>query len=804
MSEENINLTAPIHAATKQGKAVSAREVFMDGDKETVQQIGEKTHQLEDAIKDITATGGASTANAVSYSNSTSGMTAVTAQGAIDELASKKANSADVISQMQTEQTRVNAELEKKFNLTNITQESGDAEDKVMSQKAVSTKLSNLSEKLSDVEKKTDTIEEECITIEDTEGNEIVSVTKKGVSANNITSGGKKVLTEHQDISNKADKDYVDYKNSLKQDKLNDVTSVFSSESEEEIIFESEQGEKYASVGSYGIKAKNIYDLLGNPLLVKIDKTLSKENESAEAKAVGEKFSKLNTEIVSLIGKEINKIKVSDTKTKWDIVFAAEDSNASDQAMADFICHSDDAQEVIQNAIDDWFSNKSNSNCGNFLFCDGTYYITHFNEPIGNDSNGTFYALRMPKGSKSTDNATKCKFAGVHNYGTGYAKFVVKKDVYVKKADGSQTPLETFINSLTYQEEDSFGPARYLNDHKRYSVFRCETSGNQNFGYSNWCSYVMEFDSLRIEVGEDGDNALKQYPIIAIDAIYSSCLTLKNCQIYGKENLPVYTIEPAINVGYSGVRCPRGQSHGFMNVMQSNYISAFYTGIELGSEHWSINDTAVRFCTIGISRGSYHDWLKEGSNQVAGSMHCISLVNCAIERCYWLMVFFNNGSGWTEGGCWDVRALSIEWTLGIVGEKKVSRGCFIETRNGNTNPPKGFFQIQNKPYVMKSDGYEIEGVDRCLFTKRLTSCFVDVIDFPKIYTDVTNHKYQILNRKGEHGMKVYDAVTHQWYIWNCYTEDFDNHKDSVFKYGDDVSKNCYYGRWETLQGESLI
>ena len=86
MSEENINLTAPIHAATKKGKAVAAMEVFMDGDKETVQQIGEKTHQLEDAIKDITVTGGASTANAVSYNNETSGMTAVTAQGAIDEL----------------------------------------------------------------------------------------------------------------------------------------------------------------------------------------------------------------------------------------------------------------------------------------------------------------------------------------------------------------------------------------------------------------------------------------------------------------------------------------------------------------------------------------------------------------------------------------------------------------------------------------------------------------------------------------------------------------------------------------------
>lgn len=155
MSEENINLTAPIHAATKQGKAVAAREVFMDGDKETVQQIGEKTHQLEDAIKEISVSGGASTATAVSYNNETSGMTAVTAQGAIDELVTrnnsqdteiaKKANSAEVASQMQTEQTRVNGELVKKFNSENIVQESGESEDKVMSQKAVSTKLTDLS-----------------------------------------------------------------------------------------------------------------------------------------------------------------------------------------------------------------------------------------------------------------------------------------------------------------------------------------------------------------------------------------------------------------------------------------------------------------------------------------------------------------------------------------------------------------------------------------------------------------------------------------------------------------------------------
>ena len=141
----SINLTDELLAKTKKGKIASAKQVFLEGDQENLQQIGDKTHQLENAIKDITVSGGASTANAVSYSNETSGMTAVTAQGAIDELASKKANSADVTSQMQTEQTRVNDELAKKFNSENIVQESGEYEDKVMSQKAVSTKLSDLS-----------------------------------------------------------------------------------------------------------------------------------------------------------------------------------------------------------------------------------------------------------------------------------------------------------------------------------------------------------------------------------------------------------------------------------------------------------------------------------------------------------------------------------------------------------------------------------------------------------------------------------------------------------------------------------
>ena len=206
MSDNNINLTAPIHAATQQGKAVAAREVFMDGDKETVQQIGEKTHQLENAIKDITVSGGASTANAVSYNNETSGMTAVTAQGAIDELVAKN-KALNVTIGTKAEKSEVDTELAKKFNSANIAQESGEAEDKVMSQKAVSTKLTALSNKTKDISSDNETLGNiDEIDFCDDEDNVVHSIGKDSASFKNLKSNGQNVLTA-KDIEGKADKD---------------------------------------------------------------------------------------------------------------------------------------------------------------------------------------------------------------------------------------------------------------------------------------------------------------------------------------------------------------------------------------------------------------------------------------------------------------------------------------------------------------------------------------------------------------------------------------------------------------------
>lgn len=161
----SINLTDEIEIKTKKGKLGAAKQIFLEGDTTSLQKAHEdnqahfgsldnRSSQMEESIKNISVTGGASVADAVTYDNTTSGLEAVNVKGAVDELAkkskeqdaeiAKKANSADVTSKMQTEQTRVNTELEKKFDKESVAQESGEAEDKVISQKAVSDKFNDL------------------------------------------------------------------------------------------------------------------------------------------------------------------------------------------------------------------------------------------------------------------------------------------------------------------------------------------------------------------------------------------------------------------------------------------------------------------------------------------------------------------------------------------------------------------------------------------------------------------------------------------------------------------------------------
>ena len=111
MSDNNINVTAPIHAATKKGKLGAAKEIFLEGDTQTVEKeiqdinsrhntLNTKHESLSKTVQGIAATGGANTATNVTYSNTNSGMTAENIQDAVDELAKEKADSSDVTEQL--------------------------------------------------------------------------------------------------------------------------------------------------------------------------------------------------------------------------------------------------------------------------------------------------------------------------------------------------------------------------------------------------------------------------------------------------------------------------------------------------------------------------------------------------------------------------------------------------------------------------------------------------------------------------------------------------------------------------------
>lgn len=80
---------------------------------EDISLLQTRSTQMEEAIKGISASGGASQASAVTYENTESGLDSITAQGAIDELANKK------------------------LNKENIAEEFGDSKDKVVSQFAL-------------------------------------------------------------------------------------------------------------------------------------------------------------------------------------------------------------------------------------------------------------------------------------------------------------------------------------------------------------------------------------------------------------------------------------------------------------------------------------------------------------------------------------------------------------------------------------------------------------------------------------------------------------------------------------------
>lgn len=109
---------------TANKSAQDAKNASLD---DNMKKLNTRDDQITETLKNIAATGGASVASAVTYDNTTSQLTSANIQGAVDELQGSK------------------------INKTSILQESGEAEDKVMSQKAVSININRFSSDINDL-----------------------------------------------------------------------------------------------------------------------------------------------------------------------------------------------------------------------------------------------------------------------------------------------------------------------------------------------------------------------------------------------------------------------------------------------------------------------------------------------------------------------------------------------------------------------------------------------------------------------------------------------------------------------------
>ena len=179
----------------------------------------------------------------------------VMSQKAVNTELGKKANKADM-----------NVELGKKFDKTSVAQDSGDSEQLVMSQNAVSSKLSDLSEKMDNISKENIADEDEEIIIGESEEDYVLKINKKGTDFKALKNNGKPVLDKShvvQELGESVDnvvsqKTLSDEINSLKAKTSNMESSKTASEDEEIIIGESEE-DYVLKINKKGVSAIGFY-----------------------------------------------------------------------------------------------------------------------------------------------------------------------------------------------------------------------------------------------------------------------------------------------------------------------------------------------------------------------------------------------------------------------------------------------------------------------------------------------------------------------------------------------------------------
>ena len=226
-SAETVNKNAIDGEVTRAKSAEKSLQDQITSNDSDITNLTAKHESLSRKVQGIAATGGASTATNVTYNNDNSGLNAENAQDAIDELQSskidktsilqesgeaedkimsqgavktelgKKANTTDVDTKFTEEKNRVDGELGKKFDKGNIVQTTGESEDKVISQKATTIAIADETTRAKAAEKTNEeTITNEVARLDkkiDTQKNEINAAKEDALQA--IAENEQSVIT---------------------------------------------------------------------------------------------------------------------------------------------------------------------------------------------------------------------------------------------------------------------------------------------------------------------------------------------------------------------------------------------------------------------------------------------------------------------------------------------------------------------------------------------------------------------------------------------------------------------------------
>ena len=163
----SIYLTDDIEVKTKKGKMGGAKQIFLEGDTQTVEKeikdinsrhdtLNTKHESLSKTVQGISATGKANTATEVTYNNTNSGIVAENIQDAVDKLAAKDATKAEksevqaAVSELKEKDSALSAEVAKKANDSDVTSKFTEESERVNAELAKKANTEDLPTDLDD------------------------------------------------------------------------------------------------------------------------------------------------------------------------------------------------------------------------------------------------------------------------------------------------------------------------------------------------------------------------------------------------------------------------------------------------------------------------------------------------------------------------------------------------------------------------------------------------------------------------------------------------------------------------------